>query len=188
MAPACRKYWALKWYDRVPRADSRQRLGIPSPEEIILKRQLRWFGHVVRMPDDRLPRQVLYGELSAGDRSAGGHKKRYKDNIKRTMKHFHIDPQRAESDASERCGWARQVTVGAAAFADDYAAAAAERRTRRHTLEVAAVSTAVRAAVAAHRWPVCGATEEPTREKGELILVYGGASSSKTMDFLKQKL
>ena len=48
------------------------------------------------------------------------------------MKIFHIDPHRAESDASERCGWARQVTAGAAAFAVDYAAADAERRARRH--------------------------------------------------------
>ena len=122
----------VKWYDRVPRAESRERLGVSSLEEIILKRQLRWFGHVVRMSEDRLPRKVLYGELSTGKRSAGGQKKRYKDNIKRTLKHFHLDPNRAESNASERCGWARQVAAGAAAFAADFAAAEAERRARRH--------------------------------------------------------
>ena len=122
----------VKWYDRVPRAESRERLGIPSLEEIILKRQLRWFGHVVRMPGDRLPRQVLYGELKDGKRSSGGQRKRYKDNMKRTLKQFHLDPLTAESDAAERCGWGRQVAAGATAFAADFAAAAAERRTRRH--------------------------------------------------------
>ena len=122
----------VKWYDRVPRAESRRRLGIPSLEEIILKRQLRWFGHVVRMPEDRLPRQVLYGELGDGKRSAGGQRKRYKDNTKRSLKQFHIDPLTAESNAADRCGWRQQVTAGASAFAHDYAAAAAERRARRH--------------------------------------------------------
>ena len=41
--------------------------------------QLRWTGHVTRMPDERLPKKVLYGELQEGKRSQGGQKKRYKD-------------------------------------------------------------------------------------------------------------
>ena len=41
--------------------------------------QLRWTGHVTRMPDERLPKKILYGELQEGKRSQGGQKKRYKD-------------------------------------------------------------------------------------------------------------
>ena len=44
--------------------------------------QLRWTGHVTRMPDERLPKKILYGELQVGKRSHGGQKKRYKDTLK----------------------------------------------------------------------------------------------------------
>ena len=48
--------------------------------------QLRWTGHVPRMPDERLPKKVLYGELQEGKRSQGGQKKRYKDTLKASVR------------------------------------------------------------------------------------------------------
>ena len=47
--------------------------------------QLRWTGRVTRMPDERLPKKILYGELQVGKRSHGGQKKRYKDTIKASL-------------------------------------------------------------------------------------------------------
>ena len=52
--------------------------------------QLRWTGHVARMPDERLPKKILYGELQVGKRSDGGQKKRYKDTLKASLKDFNI--------------------------------------------------------------------------------------------------
>ena len=52
--------------------------------------QLRWTGHVTRMPDERLPKKVLYGELQEGKRSQGGQMKRYKDTLKASLKDFNI--------------------------------------------------------------------------------------------------
>ena len=51
--------------------------------------QLSWTGHD-RMPDERLPKKILYGELQVGKRSHGGQKKRYKDTLKASLKDFNI--------------------------------------------------------------------------------------------------
>ena len=40
---------------------------------------LLWIGHVIRMPDEQLPKKVFYGELQVGKRSQGGRKKRHKE-------------------------------------------------------------------------------------------------------------
>ena len=52
--------------------------------------QLRWTGHVIRMPDKQLSKKVFYGELKEGKRSHGGQKKRYKDTLKNSLKDFDI--------------------------------------------------------------------------------------------------
>ena len=52
--------------------------------------QLRWTGHVIRMPDERLPKKVFYGDIQEGKRSQGGQKKRYKDTFKTSLKDFDI--------------------------------------------------------------------------------------------------
>ena len=44
--------------------------------------QLRWTGHVTRMPDERLPKKVLYGELQEGKRSQGAKRNATKTPLK----------------------------------------------------------------------------------------------------------
>ena len=66
-------------------SEIRSRAGIPSIEYILLHCQLRWLGHVIRMPDSRLPHCVLYGQLKQGHGSVGGQKKRFRDHIKSIM-------------------------------------------------------------------------------------------------------
>ena len=44
--------------------------------------QLRWTGQVTRMPEEGLPKKILYGELEVGKRSHDGQKKRYKNILK----------------------------------------------------------------------------------------------------------
>ena len=72
----------------------------------------RWAGHVVRMPDERLPKQLLYGELCTGKRSRGGQKKRFKDTLNVSLKRCSIDHNAWEELASDRPAWRSKVRSG----------------------------------------------------------------------------
>ena len=45
-----------------------ERTGMPSMEDLLIRKNLRWTGHLMRMSPDRLPKQVLYSQLSSGHR------------------------------------------------------------------------------------------------------------------------
>ena len=60
---------SIKWQDMVPDIEVLTRAGIPSIHLLLQKAQVRWAGHVARMSDDRLPKQLFYGELCYGKRS-----------------------------------------------------------------------------------------------------------------------
>ena len=54
---------------------------------MVLRNQMHWAGHLVRMSDARLPKCLLYGELSFGKRprhkpGRGGVREFMKDNLK----------------------------------------------------------------------------------------------------------
>ena len=87
-----RKLLKIKWQDRIPDTEVLKRAGMQSIHTLLKLSQLRWTGHVTRMPDERLPKKILYGELQVGKRSHGGQKKRYKDTLKASLKDFNIIP------------------------------------------------------------------------------------------------
>ena len=74
----------------VPDTEVLTRAGISSIHTLLQKAQARWAGHVTRMPADRMPKQLLYGELCYGKRSVGWQRKRFKDTLKKTLKIFNI--------------------------------------------------------------------------------------------------
>ena len=71
--------------------------------------QLRWTGHVTRMPDEQLPKKILYGELQVGKHSHGGQKKRYKDTLKASLKDFNIPTESWKQIAQDRTKWRREA-------------------------------------------------------------------------------
>ena len=113
-------------------SDTRSRAGIPTIESMLLHRQLRWLGHVIRMSHSRLPHCVLHGQLRLGHRSVGGQKKRFKDHIKLILKRCNIPFSRLETLASERATWRSTSAFGMSYFDDECDRAAALRRSRRH--------------------------------------------------------
>ena len=101
--------FSIKWQDIVPDTDVLARAGIPSIHTIQQKAQVRWAGHVTRMPDDRLSKQLLYGELCCGKRSLGGKKKRFKATLKKISTIFNIDVTSWEVCAQDRPLWRSMI-------------------------------------------------------------------------------
>ena len=69
-----RKLLKIKWQDRIPDTEVLKRAGMQRVHALKLA-QLRWTGHVTRMPEQCLSKKILYGELEIGKCSHGGQKK-----------------------------------------------------------------------------------------------------------------
>ncbi|KAJ8012499.1 hypothetical protein DPEC_G00043460 [Dallia pectoralis] len=75
-----RKVAGLSLRDRVRSSVIREELGVEPLLLRIERSQLRWFGHLVRMPPGRLPREVLQAR-PAGRRPRGRPRTRWRDYI-----------------------------------------------------------------------------------------------------------
>ena len=76
----------IRWQDMTPNTTVLERCEISGMEEFLIAAQLRWAGHVIRMDDHRIPKQVCYSQLVRGSRTSGGQMKRYKDTLKVNLK------------------------------------------------------------------------------------------------------
>ena len=126
-----RKLLSVKWQDKVPDTEVLTRAGLPSIHTMLMHSQLRWAGHVARMPDNRLPKKLLFGELTQGKRYCGAPKKRFKDCLKASLKAFDIHPGTWESTAQDRGGWRAAVSKGAKSCEANRTATAEQRRQTR---------------------------------------------------------
>ena len=98
---------------------------------MILKYQLRWAGHVSRMEDHRLPKIVMFGELSSGHRERGAPKKRFKDSLRKSLTACNIDHSQWSDLAADRVAWRYTILQAAAQFEVDRKNSFKEKRQRR---------------------------------------------------------
>ena len=95
--------------DKVTNKEILERTGLPSTEDLLIRKNLRWTGVLMRMSPDRLPRQVLYSQLSSGHRKRGRSRLRFKDNIKRNLKLRDINIVSWTSLSQQRDKWRATV-------------------------------------------------------------------------------
>ena len=83
------------------------------------------------MPDERLPKKILYGELQVGKRSHGGQKKRYKDTLKASLKDFNIPAESWEQIAQDRTKWRGLIKRGAVEYETKRISEAEQKRAQQ---------------------------------------------------------
>ena len=96
----------------------------------------------MHMPDDRVPKQVLCGQLAAGARPQCGSVRHYKDSLKENMKKFEMQPSTLSIDSHDRSNWRSQCQEAVKQFED------------------------ARVAVLQHKRAVCKGEAEPTSNLG----------------------
>ena len=116
-----RRILNIRWNDFVLDTEVLERANLPSVITMMRKAQIRWAGHVSRMADSRIPKQLFYGQLKNGQRKIGAPRKRYKNYSKSNPKDFNIDVTAWEKAASDRPAWRRLISNGAL-FSEENAA------------------------------------------------------------------
>ena len=95
----------ITWMDKVTNKEILERTGLPSMEDLLIRKNHRWTGNLTRMSPDRLPKQVLYSQLSSGHRKRGHPCLRFKDTIKRSLKLRDIKIDSWTSLSQQRDKW-----------------------------------------------------------------------------------
>ena len=104
-----RKILHIRWEDRCTNTSVLTEANTASIEAMIMQNQLRLTSHCVRMPDFRLPRHVLFSQLTHGLRTRGGQRKRIKDTAKHYLENGRININTWEDMAADRLLWRRSI-------------------------------------------------------------------------------
>ena len=77
---------------------------------ILLQKRLSWLGHVVRMPQIRLPRRLLYW-IPSGRRRPGRKRMRWRDAVSRDLRESGFSFEETMVTAQDRKQWRSFVLV-----------------------------------------------------------------------------
>ncbi|KAK2186553.1 hypothetical protein NP493_196g01032 [Ridgeia piscesae] len=81
-----RSIMRITWTDKMTNQEIIERTGLLSMEDLLVKKNLRWTRPLMRMSPHKLPKQVLYSQLSSGHRTTGRPRLQFKATIKRNLK------------------------------------------------------------------------------------------------------
>eukprot|EP00117_Sycon_ciliatum_P023228 scpid30807/ scgid4805/ Transposon TX1 uncharacterized 149 kDa protein; ORF 2 len=94
-----------QWEERLSSASLSELAGVDvDMADVIRKHRLRWLGHVARMKETRLPKQMLFGELPC-KRPQHGPKKRWRDVVSSDFAVIGLSEADWYDTAQERSTW-----------------------------------------------------------------------------------
>ena len=102
---------------------------------------MRWLGHVTRMKDDRIQKDLLYGELATGKRSTGRPQLRFQDVCKRYLQALSINTDSWEVTATDRDAWRRTVKLGLSQYEETQRLKVEEKRLHKKSVCLASRPT-----------------------------------------------
>ncbi len=76
-----RQMVGARWWMHMSNERVLQRAALPSMTNLIRRQRLRWAGHVLRMPQSRTQRKLIWWKPAGAKRSAGGQRKRWIDTV-----------------------------------------------------------------------------------------------------------
>ncbi|KAA3673980.1 uncharacterized protein DEA37_0014953 [Paragonimus westermani] len=147
-----RRILGIRWSDMIPNTEVLRRADMDGMEAMLMLNQLRWLGHVRRMGDDRIPKQLLYGQVKSGKRNPGGQKRRYQDVVQVSLSRCNIDFRCWEDLALNRTAWRNTVRAGVRAFNEQLL----RGRERKRAVRKGTIGAIGRGDVTIWRCDVCG--------------------------------
>ena len=96
--------------ERMRNTTIRQQLGVESVLDIVERGRLRWYGHVMRMGEERLPRQLL-DWIPDGRRPVGRPRRRWMDGVEEGLarRGFSIEQVLEDRTYDDRVTWRRLI-------------------------------------------------------------------------------
>ena len=108
-----RRILRIRWYYHVSNEEVLSRAGIKKIETFISAARLRWFGHVSRMSESRIPKFLLNWTPNYGKRSRGRPRKCWKSCILEDAANFtgakNINIEAVNTLAADRLEWRRML-------------------------------------------------------------------------------
>lgn len=96
--------------DRVRNQTLRTNLQVQPLTEVVDRNKMRWFGHLVRMEDQRIPKQMLEARTQ-GRRPRGRPRMKWMDSIKPAFLKRGVDPNCAKTVATDRKRWRKLCSI-----------------------------------------------------------------------------
>ena len=100
----CRVNRYYTWTNRIQTVDLLTRLSVQSIDTYIYREQLRWAGHVARMPWSRLPRKMMSSWVRS-KRPRGAPRYTYGRSLFKTLKKAGIDAKQWHVLANDKLRW-----------------------------------------------------------------------------------